>query len=58
MEDSALRKRIYDVIETEESQGGLSSAYDVFMMITIIVSIIPLAVKSENTVTFWMQHIS
>ena len=53
-----MRKRIYDVIETGESKSYLSSVYDVFMMITIIVSIIPLAIKTENTVTFWVDKIT
>lgn len=53
-----MRKRIYDVIETGESKGCLGSVYDVFMMITIIVSIIPLAIKTENSVTFWVDKIT
>ncbi len=53
-----MRKRIYEVIETGESQSSLSSIYDVFMMITIIVSIIPLSIKTENTATFWIDKIT
>ncbi len=53
-----MRKRIYDVIETGESKGALGSIYDIFMMITIIVSIIPLAIKTENAATFWVDKIT
>lgn len=44
------RKKLFDVIEVDDGTNKLSSVYDVFMMITIIVSIIPLAFKSTNTV--------
>lgn len=53
-----LRKRVYDVIENGESKSILSSVYDFFMMITIIVSIIPLAIKTENAFTFWIDKIT
>ena len=53
-----MRKRIYEIIETGDSQSNLSSIYDVFMMVTIIVSIIPLAMKSENVATFWIDKIT
>lgn len=53
-----MRKRIYDVIEAGESKERLSSLYDIFMMITIIVSIIPLAIKTENATTFWIDKVT
>lgn len=53
-----MRKRIYEIIETGDPQSNLSSIYDVFMMVTIIVSIIPLAMKSENVATFWIDKIT
>ncbi len=53
-----MRKRIYDVIEKGESGSILSSVYDFFMMITIIVSIVPLAIKTENAATFWIDKIT
>ncbi len=53
-----MRKRIYEIIETGDSKSSLSSIYDVFMMVTIIVSIIPLAIKSENVATFWIDKIT
>ena len=44
------RKRLYEVIEVADDSDKISNAYDVFMMITIVVSIIPLAFKSSNPV--------
>ena len=41
------RKRLYEIIEVADDSDKLSSVYDVFMMITIIVSIVPLAFKSS-----------
>lgn len=37
-----MRKRIFDIIEVGTEQDKVSRAYDVFMMLTIIISIIPL----------------
>lgn len=43
-----MRKRIYEVIEVAGEDDRLSRVYDLFMMITIILSLIPIAVKSEE----------
>jgi len=42
------RKRLYKIIEVADESDKVSSLYDVLMMITIVVSIIPLAFKSTN----------
>ena len=44
-----LRKKIYQVVEVAENNDKLSSIYDVFMMITIVISLVPLMTKSQNT---------
>ena len=41
------RKRLFEVIEVGDDSDKLSSFYDVFMMITIVVSIVPLAFKTS-----------
>ena len=46
---AALRKKIYQVVEVAENNDKLSSIYDVFMMITIVISLVPLMTKSQNT---------
>ena len=45
-----MRKKIFDIIEPADSGNTLSSIYDIFMMTTIIVSILPLAFKETNVV--------
>lgn len=45
-----MRKRIYETIEVSKKGDVISSIYDVIMFIAIIVSVIPLAFKSEYDV--------
>jgi hypothetical protein len=42
-----MRKRIYEIIEVSHENDLLSRVYDSFMMIAIVVSLIPLAFKTE-----------
>ena len=44
-----MRKRLFEVIETAKENDRVSNIYDIFMMIVIVVSLIPLAFKEENT---------
>ena len=41
------RKRIYEIIEKSDGKDQLSTAYDIFMIIVIIISILPLAFKAD-----------
>ena len=41
-----IRKRIYEIIEIAEPDDYISHAYDIFMIAIIIISIIPLAMKT------------
>ena len=43
-----MRKRIFEVIEVAYEGDRLSDIYDSFMLLTIIVSIVPLAFKETN----------
>lgn len=43
------RKRIYEIIEKAKGHDKLSSAYDFLMIIIIVISLIPLAFKEDNT---------
>lgn len=45
-----MRKRIYEIIETAGDGDRISAAYDVFMIVVIVVSLIPLAFKEEPRV--------
>ncbi len=40
-----MRKRIFEIIEISQDDDKISAAYDLLMMFTIIVSIVPLAFK-------------
>lgn len=42
-----MRQRIYEIIEVSGDNDKLSSGYDIFMMLSIIVSIIPLCTHNE-----------
>ena len=53
-----MRKRIYSIIEISNKDDILSTAYDVFMMVAIIVSIIPLAFVSDYPVFDIIERIS
>lgn len=50
-----MRKRVYEVIAIASRDDQLSHAYDAFMMLTIIVSILPLAFKQETVVFTWID---
>ena len=43
-----MRKRIYEVIEIAREGDGLSNAYDVFMMVMISLSLLPLMFKEST----------
>ena len=45
-----MRKRIFEIIEVAEDNDKCSKIYDTFMMITICVSIFPLAFKNQTGV--------
>lgn len=53
-----MRKRIYELVEVSKEKDRASTAYDIFMMLTIIVSIIPLAFVKENILFIWIDRIT
>ncbi|MCM1508771.1 MAG: ion transporter [Ruminococcus flavefaciens] len=40
-----MRKKLYNIISSSDGSGKLSSIYDIFMIIVIIISIVPIAFK-------------
>lgn len=44
-----MRKKLYQIINAEQENSQLSRAYDIIMIIVILLSIAPLAFKRENT---------
>lgn len=53
-----MRERIYHIIEKSNGEDKLSQIYDIFMMIAIFASLIPLAFKDENALFFWTDKIA
>ena len=51
-----MRKKLYEIIEPAEEGNKLSNIYDAFMMLTIIVSIVPLAFKETTALFTWMDR--
>lgn len=43
-----MRKRIYEIIEKAESHDIISKIYDVFMLIVIFLSILPITIKNPS----------
>lgn len=53
-----MRKKIYGLIEIKNDAPKTNNIYDIIMMITIIVSIIPLAFKQTNIVFEYIDYIT
>ncbi|MBR3305927.1 MAG: ion transporter [Lachnospiraceae bacterium] len=45
-----MRKRLFEIIEVSKGKDTLSTVYDIGMLCAIIISIVPLAFKTTNTV--------
>ncbi len=45
-EERSLKKRIYEIIEVSRPNDKASKAYDIFMMVTIMVSLLPMTSKT------------
>ena len=43
-----MRKRIFEIIEKSQGDDRLSHIYDVFMIVVIVASLIPLGFKTES----------
>lgn len=52
-----MRKRLYEIIEKSSGKDLLSQAYDIFMLIAIFMSIIPLAFKEQNQILIIIDFI-
>ncbi|OPZ22243.1 MAG: Cyclic nucleotide-gated potassium channel [Firmicutes bacterium ADurb.BinA205] len=53
-----MREKLYKIIDVSTEDNSLSHAYDTFMMLIIIASLVPLAFKSTNTVFLIIDYIS
>lgn len=52
------RKRIYEIIELSAENDRVSSAYDFTMMVTILVSLVPLVFKQEHILFDWIDKVT
>lgn len=46
-----LKKRIYEIVEASKNQDTASLAYDVMILVAVVVGLIPLTMKTENIYT-------
>ncbi len=53
-----MRKRIFEVIELSDGNDKLSRFYDVVMMCTIVISLIPLAFKEINALFLAIDYVT
>ena len=53
-----MRKKLFSIIESAENDSKLSNVYDFIMMVTIVISVVPLAFKETNTVFQWIDYIT
>lgn len=45
-----MRKRIYEIIEKSDDNDKASVVYDIFMLVVIVASLVPLFFKKENLI--------
>lgn len=53
-----MRNRVFEIIEIGKDEDKASKIYDIFMMITIIFSLLPLMVKEESLFFIWIDRIT
>ena len=53
-----MRKKVYDTLGGVAEDGRATGIYDIFMMLTIAISMVPLAFKTTNTLFLWIEYIS
>lgn len=53
-----MRKRLFEIIEFSKDDDRFGIIYDIFMMITIIISIIPLAFVDVKPCFIWIDEIT
>ena len=53
-----MRRKIYSLIDSEQGDSKINDFYDIFMIIIIVVSLIPLAFKETNAAFKWIDYIA
>jgi potassium channel family protein len=52
------RTTLFQIIEPHQKENAIEKAYDVFMFLTIIVSLISLTTKSHTGIFMWLDFVS
>ncbi|WP_311164893.1 ion transporter [Streptococcus cristatus] len=52
------RKTLFQIIEPHQKENAIEKSYDVFMFLTIIVSLILLTTKSHTGIFMWLDFVS
>ncbi len=53
-----MRKRVFEIIEKTDGSDKLSQAYDICMIVVIVISLVPLAFKQENALLIVMDKVT
>ena len=53
-----MRKTLFQIIEPHQQESFIEEAYDIFMILAIIVSLIPLTSKSHSGIFIWLDLIT
>lgn len=53
-----MRKRLFEIIEASKDGDKLSSVYDSIILVTVIVSLVPLAFKEQTSVFYVIDKVS
>ncbi len=53
-----MRRKIFEIIEKADDGNRISHIYDVFMIVVIIMSLVPLAMKDVPTFFVWVEWIT
>ena len=57
MDRESIKRRIFEIIEASRDQDIASHAYDVMIFFAIVVGLVPLTMKGENTYTHWIDFV-
>lgn len=53
-----MRKKIYDIIEPTKNVTTVEKIYDIFMVIVIIASLLPLTIKTHSTFYAVLENVT
>ena len=53
-----MRKRIYEIIEPSQGGDRVSLIYDIFMLVAIVVSLVPLMFMEDNAAFRMIEHVT